>query len=100
MIGMPKPTAGASCSFVTRKMQTGNRQQIAKRDGQKTTGDKKKLQIQDIVPDKLSNIQNEVVNKAINPEFKTLFDVESNKEVIPQLENPTLECWFNKNLLS
>ena len=72
----------------TRKVQTRERQQIAKRDGQKTTGDKKKLQIQDVVPDKLSNIQNEVVNKAINLEFKTLFDVESNKEVITAIREP------------
>ena len=68
--------------------QTGNRQQISKRGGKKTTGDRKKLQIQDIVLDKLSNIQNEVVNKAINPEFKTLFDVESNKEVITAIREP------------
>ena len=41
-----------------------------------------------MVPDKLPSIQNEVVNKAINPEFKTLFDVESNKEVITAIREP------------
>ena len=46
------------------------------------------MQIQDVVTDKLQNIQNAVINKSINPEFKTLFDIESNKEVITAIKEP------------
>ena len=51
----------------------------------------KKLQIQDVITDKLQNIQNVVINKSINPEFKTLFDIESNKEVITAIKEPNPE---------
>ena len=77
----PAPAAPLSNAVV----QTGKCQKIVKSGKRKTVGDKKKWQIQDFVPDKLPNIQNEVVNKSINPELKTLFDVESNKEVITSI---------------
>ena len=75
----------------TTVVQTGKRQQTEKRGKRKTVGDNKKLQIQDFVPDKLPNLQNEVINKSINPEFKTLFNVESNKEVITSIREPDPE---------
>ena len=68
--------------------QTGKLQQITRRAVKKTTADKKKLQIQDIVPVHLQEMQNAVTNKAINPELKTLFDVESNKEMITVIREP------------
>ena len=80
----PAPAAPLSCN----QAQTGKLQQTVKRRRGKTDPDRKKLQIQDVVTDKLQNMQKAVINKAINPEYKTLFDVESNKELITAIKEP------------
>ena len=81
-----QPVPAASLS--PNQAQTGKLQQITKRKAKKTVADKKNVQIQDIIPIHLQEIQNAVTSKAINPEFKTLFDVESNKEMITAIREP------------
>ena len=63
---------------------------IAKRPKRKTTKDDKSLQIQDIVPLSQERMQETVTNNLINPDLKTLFDINSDKQVISTVKNPDI----------
>ena len=54
----------------------------------KTTKDDKPHQIKDIVALSPQRMQETVTNNLINPDLKTLFDVNSNKEVITLIKEP------------
>ena len=51
---------------------------------------KKVPQEQHIVPVPADNMQTDVVNTLVNPELKTLFDIESNKEMQVKIQEPDL----------
>ena len=52
----------------------------------KTTKGDKPPQIQDIVVSSPQRMQETITNNLINPDFKTLFDMNSNKEVITSIK--------------
>ena len=54
----------------------------------KTTKDDQPPQIQDIVALSPQRMQETITNNLINPDLKTLFDVNSNKEVITSIKEP------------
>ena len=54
----------------------------------KTTKDDNLPQIQDIVVLSPQRMQETITNNLINPDLKTLFDVNSNKEVITSIKEP------------
>ena len=54
----------------------------------KTTKDDKPPKIQDIVALSPQRMQDTITNNLINPDLKTLFDVNSNKEVITSIKEP------------
>ena len=59
-----------------------------KQHAKKIINDQKKEQIQDIMQALIQSMQEAVTNKSINPDLKTLFDIESNKEVITSIREP------------
>ena len=77
--------AGPSSS---QKSQMTKSHDQVKQKGKKIINDQKKEQIQDIIQALLQSIQAAIINKSINPDLKTLFDVESNKEVITSIREP------------
>ena len=54
----------------------------------KTTKEDNPLQIQDIVALSPQRMQKTITNNLINPDVKTLFDMNSNKEVITSIKEP------------
>ena len=54
----------------------------------KTTKEDNPLQIQDIVALSPQRMQKTITNNLINPDLKTLFDMNSNKEVITSIKEP------------
>ena len=61
---------------------------IVKSKARQTTRDDNPPQIQDIVALSPQRIQENVTNNLVNPDLKTLFDINSNKEVITSIKNP------------
>ena len=59
-----------------------------KSKARKTTKDDNPAQIQDIVALSPQRMQETITNNLINPDLKTLFDVNSNKEVITSIREP------------
>ena len=59
-----------------------------KRKARKTPKDDKSPQIQDIIALSPQRMQETIRNNLINPELKTLFDINSNKEVITSIKDP------------
>ena len=61
---------------------------IVKSKTRKTPKDDNSPQIQDIVALSPQRMQETVTNNLVNPELKTLFDINSNKEVITSIKDP------------
>ena len=59
-----------------------------KSKARKTTKDDNPAKIQDIVPLSPQRMQETITNNLINPDLKTLFDVNSNKEMITSIKEP------------
>ena len=59
-----------------------------KSKARKTTKDDNPAQIQDIVALSPQRMQETITNNLINPDLKTLFDMNSNKEVITSIKEP------------
>ena len=85
---MPKETAGASWTIVLNVKQHHKSHVTVKSKERKTTKDDNPAQIQDIVVLSPQRMQETITNNLINPELKTLFDVNSNKEVITSIKEP------------
>ena len=84
----PKETEGTSWTHGPDRKQQDKSHVIAKRPTRKTTKDDKSIQIQDIVPLSPERMQKTVTNNLINPDLKTLFDINSDKQVITTVKNP------------
>ena len=72
----------------SRRSQMPKSRDRVKQHAKKIINDQKKEKIQDIMQAPLQSMQEAVTNKSINPDLKTLFDIESNKEVITSIREP------------
>ena len=85
---MLKETAGASWTHCPDHKTTDKSCITVKSTTRKLTKDDKPPQIQDIVALSPQRMQETITNNLINPDLKTLFDVNSNKEVITSIKEP------------